>query len=60
MTVPSRAATAIRIVLVDDQTMIRSGLRLLLDSERDIEVVGEAGTAARRSRSSDGDIQMSC
>ena len=46
MTVPSRAATAIRIVLVDDQTMIRSGLRLLLESERDIEVVGEAGTGS--------------
>ena len=33
----------IRIVLVDDQEIIRSGLRLLLQSEADMEIVGEAG-----------------
>ncbi|TML88094.1 MAG: response regulator transcription factor [Actinobacteria bacterium] len=33
----------IRVVLADDQTLIRRGLRALLDSEPDIEVVGEAG-----------------
>lgn len=32
----------IRVLLVDDQTLIRQGIRLLLDSEPDIEVVGEA------------------
>jgi DNA-binding NarL/FixJ family response regulator len=37
----------IRIVIVDDQDMIRSGLRLLLESESDIEVVGEAGTGSQ-------------
>jgi DNA-binding NarL/FixJ family response regulator len=32
----------IRVVLADDQGMIRSGLRSLLEAEPDIEVVGEA------------------
>ncbi|MGX7678771.1 response regulator [Jatrophihabitans sp. DSM 45814] len=32
----------IRTLLVDDQPLIRSGIRALLDSEEDIEVVGEA------------------
>jgi DNA-binding NarL/FixJ family response regulator len=32
----------IRVVVADDHTMIRSGLRALLDREDDIEVVGEA------------------
>ena len=34
----------IRVLVVDDHAVVRSGLRLLLDSEQDIEVVGEAGT----------------
>jgi two-component system, NarL family, response regulator NreC len=32
-------------VLVDDHAVVRSGLRLLLDSEDDIEVVGDGGNA---------------
>ena len=35
----------IKIVLVDDHAVVRSGLRLLLDAEDDMEVVGEAGNA---------------
>ena len=31
--------------IVDDHAVVRSGLRLLLDAEDDIEVVGEAGNA---------------
>jgi two-component system response regulator NreC len=34
----------IRVVVVDDHAVVRSGLRLLLDAEDDLEVVGEAGT----------------
>lgn len=34
----------IRVVIADDQQLIRGGFRSLLDSEPDIEVVGEAGT----------------
>ncbi|GGM47805.1 response regulator [Dactylosporangium sucinum] len=36
----------IRVLLVDDQPLIRSGFRALLDAEDDIEVVGEAGDGA--------------
>ena len=35
----------IEVVLVDDHAVVRSGLRLLLDAQDDIEVVGEAGNA---------------
>jgi DNA-binding NarL/FixJ family response regulator len=33
----------IRVLLADDQVLIRAGLRALLDAQADIEVVGEAG-----------------
>jgi DNA-binding NarL/FixJ family response regulator len=34
----------IRVVLADDQALLRAGLRALLDAEDDVEVVGEAAT----------------
>jgi len=33
----------IRVVLVDDQELVRTGFRMILDGEDDIDVVGEAG-----------------
>jgi two-component system, NarL family, response regulator NreC len=38
---------SIRVVLVDDHAILRSGLRRVLDAEPDIEVVGEAESAER-------------
>jgi two-component system response regulator NreC len=34
-----------RIVIADDHAVVRSGLRLLIEREEDMEVVAEAGTA---------------
>jgi DNA-binding NarL/FixJ family response regulator len=36
---------SIRVLVVDDHAVVRSGLKLLLDAEDDLEVVGEAGNA---------------
>jgi DNA-binding NarL/FixJ family response regulator len=36
----------IRVVLVDDQALVRTGFRLILDETEDIEVVGESGDGA--------------
>jgi DNA-binding NarL/FixJ family response regulator len=48
--------TTIRVLIVDDQALIRSGLRMILEAETDISVIGEAGDGreavetARRTR----------
>jgi DNA-binding NarL/FixJ family response regulator len=39
--------TPVRVLVADDEPLVRSGLRLILDAEPDIEVVGEAGDGAR-------------
>jgi DNA-binding NarL/FixJ family response regulator len=40
----------IRVVLADDQQLVRGGLRALLDAEADLDVVGEAGDGAEASK----------
>jgi DNA-binding NarL/FixJ family response regulator len=37
------APSMIKVVLADDQALVRAGFRALLDAQDDIEVVGEAG-----------------
>ena len=32
----------IRVLIVDDQALVRAGFRMILEAETDIEVVGEA------------------
>ena len=45
---------SLRVLIVDDQALVRTGFRMILEAEEDIEVVGEAGdgveaiTEARR------------
>ena len=36
----------IRIVLVDDHTLVRTGLRLIIDKQPDMEVIAEADDGA--------------
>jgi two-component system response regulator NreC len=43
-------AQTIRIVVADDHQVVRSGLKLLLDSEEGFEVVAEAGDVASAGR----------
>ena len=38
---------SIRVVVADDQTLVRAGFRLLVDSATDLEVVGEAVDGAQ-------------
>lgn len=44
------AEPRIRVVLVDDHTVMRAGTRRILEDESDIEVVGEAGDGAEALR----------
>jgi DNA-binding NarL/FixJ family response regulator len=51
----------IKVVLADDQVLVRSGFKMLLDAEDDIAVVGEAATGAQaveRARATRPDVVL--
>ncbi len=51
----------VRVVVADDEAMVRAGLRLLLDGEPDLEVVGEASdgrSAVAQARSLRPDVVL--
>lgn len=51
--------TAIRVLLADDQTLVREAFAMLVESARDMEVVGQAGTgrqAVELARSARADL----
>jgi DNA-binding NarL/FixJ family response regulator len=51
----------IRILLADDQALVRAGFRLILDAEADMEVVGEASDGAEaleRARAATPDVVL--
>ena len=52
---PDSAALPIRVVLAASHALMRRSLRLLLDREQEVEVVGEAGDLASVVRQVEGD-----
>ena len=51
----------IRVLLADDEELVRTGLRLILGTEPDLEVVGEAANgreAVGLARSTEADVLL--
>jgi DNA-binding NarL/FixJ family response regulator len=48
--VPIKGAALIRVVIVDDQSLVRAGFRMVLSSQQDMAVTGEAGDGAEALR----------
>ncbi|WP_326553702.1 response regulator transcription factor [Micromonospora sp. NBC_01813] len=45
-TIAQSAARPVRILLADDQPLLRTGFRMVLGAEEDLDIVGEAGDGA--------------
>ena len=61
MGAPHAGETPIRVALVDDQELVRTGFRMVLDAQPDIRVVGEAGNghaALELLRTSTADVAL--
>ena len=52
---PSDASGAVRILLADDHALVRRGLRLILDAEPDLRVIGEASDGAEAVQRAEAD-----
>jgi hypothetical protein len=52
--------TPLRLLLVDDHSIVREGLRALLDDEESLQIVGRRRTVPRHSRSRDSCGLTSC
>lgn len=50
MTMPPSPDQPLRVLLVDDQSLVRSGFRMLIEAEDDMRVVGEAADGAQALR----------
>ena len=51
---------SIRVALVDDQELVRTGLAMVIDACDDMRVVAQAGDGARHWTSCRGTPQTSC
>ena len=56
----SRGTRVIKVLLVDDEALVRSGLRMILEASGDIAIVAEARDGTRRSALRCGTGPMSC